>query len=653
MLGSAICPAMASASPDQPGRVVTRQAWFTIPFQVEPTQRADRQPVKVQLHLFDPVTGKWRLADEAAPDAGGFQFRAPEDGEYSFMVRTLDRAGRQRPQRPPQPELIVVVDTAAPQIELTAERGPAGEVTARWTLADTQLDPDSFSLSFQGVSEGEGWQQVSIPPLELDPVEGVYRGEAVLPVVRLQSGMNLRAEVRDKAGNPAVTQARIEGVGGLSRVRQASTGAGTSGQGMIVRPASDTGPVNLMDQRPEARNVTDSAQEASGGAVAWEANRQAVVPYEQERQTMPAVGGGLHYASDGAQVPTADAETLPVSPAWQEFNDGRRNLPTASAETLPPGNPSPMRNASRTAQDLDSAELIPTAPPMPTDTGPALGAATGENEFYGQNTPTLPNRTEEYRPPVYERSPEFASRSTLPVPQIHAAATGPAVNTGDVPPQMVNSSKFELEYDIESVGPHGVRRVELWGTRDGGVTWTSYGVDEDGRSPLVATVEGEGMYGFIIAVQSGAGVGGDKPRPGEKPAIWVGVDKTQPTVELLGAGEGSGADAGCLVFDWRADDPFLPAQAVTLLYTEHPGGPWTRIATGLENTGHYVWIPDREMPETVYLRLEVRDAAGNVKAVDAPHAVAVRLQQPQGRVRNVRPVDGPSARRLANPYYTR
>jgi hypothetical protein len=218
---------------------------------------------------------------------------------------------------------------------------------------------------------------------------------------------------------------------------------------------------------------------------------------------------------------------------------------------------------------------------------------------------------------------------------------------------MVYSNRFELEYDIESIGPHGIRRVELWGTRDGGLTWKSYGVDEDGRSPLVATVEGEGMYGFLIAVQSGAGVGGEQPRPGEKPAIWIGVDKTAPTVELMGAQAGTGAEEGCLVVDWKADDAMLAPQGVTLLFSEHPGGPWTRIATGLENSGHYAWYPDRELPEVIYLRLEVRDAAGNVGAADAPQGISVRLTQPQGRPRSVRPLEGPTARRLSNPYYSR
>lgn len=630
VLGTSAWGVTALAAPEEPGKVVTRQAWFTIPFQIEPTQRADRQPVRVQLHMLDPISGQWRLAEEAAPEDGGFQFRAQEDGEYSFMVRTFDRAGRQRPQRPPSAELIVVVDTAAPQIELTAERGPAGEVTARWKVEDPHVDPASFSISYQGLEEREGWHEVSVPPLEADVSGNAFYGEAVLPVVRLQSGLNLRAEVRDKAGNPAVTQARVEGVGGLARVRPASERTDVA-----VRTASDATASTGWDNNPAAQNVAASAHEdAMPGAVAWEANRQADLPYEQEREASPYGAPGLRYASDGSALP--------------------------SAEVLPQVTPSPIQTASRGTPYLDSAELIPPATPTPRDvaaappaTGPSLGSPTDDRQMYDQSLVRTGEGQERYQPPTFNQREAFVSHSALPAPQIHAPATGPVDTTGGEPPRMVCSTKFELEYDIESVGPHGVRRVELWGTRDSGLSWRSYGVDEDGRSPLVATVEGEGMYGFLIAVESGAGVGGEQPRPGEKPAIWVGVDKTAPSVELLGVGEGTGQESGCLVFDWRADDPFLPKQAVTLLYTEHPGGPWTRIAAGLENTGHYAWTPDRELPEAVFLRLEVRDEAGNVKAVDAPQAVSVRALQPQGRVRNVRPLDAPSARRLSNPYFTR
>lgn len=624
-LGTSVCGATAWAAADKPGRVVTRQSWFTIPFRIEPTQRVDRQPVKVQLHVLDPVAGEWRLAEEAAPDDAEFRFRAPADGEYGFMVRTFDRAGRLRPERPPTPELIVVVDTAAPQLELTAERGPAGEVTARWRVEDSQLDPQSFKLVYQGIEDREGWHEVSTSPLHGDATDSIYNGEAVLPVVGLRSALNLRAEVRDQAGNPAVMQVRVEAIGG-ARVRQASERAP-----MIVRQASEA--AAPWDHAPPTStgNVPASANEESvAGAVSWAADRQASMPYEQERQSSPFFGGGANYASDPSDSP--------------------------ARELLPAVSPSPIQSASSQTTNLDSAELIPSVAPDSKPAGPALGSAAEGARIYD------PSQREAYLPPAHVElssqtyqtqvgRPPFAPQSDLPAPQLHAPATGPVPNAGGERPRMVNSARFELDYDVEYIGPHGVKRVELWGTRDGGLTWKSYGVDADGRSPMIVTVEGEGMYGFLIAVQSGAGIGGEQPRPGEKPAIWIGVDKTLPTVQLLGAREGVGAHAGTLQIDWQADDPALAQDAVTLLYSEHPGGPWSRVAAGLENTGHYAWVPTTELPERIYLRLEVRDEAGNVAAVDAPEAIAMHRLQPQGRVRHVRPLDGPSAKRVTNPYY--
>ncbi|MDZ4784354.1 MAG: hypothetical protein SGJ19_29255 [Planctomycetia bacterium] len=616
-LGTSVCGATAWAAADKPGRVVTRQSWFTIPFQIEPTQRTDRQPVKVQLHVLDPVTGNWRLAEEAAPDEGGFNFRASADGEYGFMVRTYDRTGRLRPERPPAPELIVVVDTAAPVIELTAERGPAGEVTARWRVEDSQLDLESFKLVYQGIEDRDGWQEISTPPLQGDTSGSIYNGEAVLPVVAMRTAMNLRAEVRDKAGNPAVMQVLVQPISG-GRPRQ------TAGRvPMVVRTAS--GSTAVWDETTPTNVAVSANEETTPGAVRWEANRQASMPYEQAETTGSPYDTKSRYASD------------------------RR-------EALPPVNPSPMQSASFTNPSaLDSAELIPSGAETMA-AGPALGSPTEGGHVFIKET------REPYVPParvdlntlaqqVQDRRPTFTSQSTLPVPDLHAPATGPVPNTGGERPRMVNSTKFELEYDVESIGPHGVKHVELWGTRDSGLTWKSYGVDTDCRSPLIVSVEGEGMYGFLIAVESGGGNGGERPRAGEKPAIWIGVDKTKPEVELLGTSEGVGAQAGTLLVDWKADDPFLAADAVALLYSEHAGGPFIRIAAGLENSGHYAWAPDTAMPELIYLRLEVRDEAGNVTVVDAPEAVSVQRTQPQGRVRHVRPLDGPSARRVQNPYY--
>src|SRR5690606_18090450 len=97
-------------------------------------------------------------------------------------------------------------------------------------------------------------------------------------------------------------------------------------------------------------------------------------------------------------------------------------------------------------------------------------------------------------------------------------------------PRMVNSRSFELDYEVDAIGPSGIAKVELWGSRDGGRTWSSYGVDNDNRSPIRVNVEGEGLYGFRIAVQSGSGLGGQPPRSGDHPELWVGVDLTKPNV---------------------------------------------------------------------------------------------------------------------------
>ena len=81
-------------------------------------------------------------------------------------------------------------------------------------------------------------------------------------------------------------------------------------------------------------------------------------------------------------------------------------------------------------------------------------------------------------------------------------------------PRMVASRTFELEYEIEQVGPSGVAKIELWGTLDGGRTWSLYGRDVDNLSPLQVKVEKEGIYGFRIVVQSGSGMGGQPPTAG-------------------------------------------------------------------------------------------------------------------------------------------
>ncbi|MFH1919151.1 MAG: hypothetical protein ABIP48_04570 [Planctomycetota bacterium] len=205
-------------------------------------------------------------------------------------------------------------------------------------------------------------------------------------------------------------------------------------------------------------------------------------------------------------------------------------------------------------------------------------------------------------------------------------------------PQMVKSRLFELEYQVDSVESSGLGRVELWGTRDGGRTWTSFGADNDRQSPMLVTVNEEGIYGFRFAVQGAYGAAAQKPQSGDQPDIWIGVDLTKPSARILSAKRGTGNQAGQLVIEWEADDQMLAAHPISLSYSESPGGPWLPIARGLENTGRHAWSVDRPLPERFHLRLEIVDEAGNVGSFETPEAVSSASGRPTVHIHNVRPV---------------
>jgi len=238
-------------------------------------------------------------------------------------------------------------------------------------------------------------------------------------------------------------------------------------------------------------------------------------------------------------------------------------------------------------------------------------------------------------------NPPIRNQFVPPEDQAEDPAAQPAA--GGLPPgerpHMINSRLFELEYEIEAVGPSGVNRVELWGTRDGGQTWRSFVLDDDNRSPMLVSVDKEGIYGFRVSVTSGAGLGGQPPEQGTLPEIFIGVDLTKPSAQITAVDQGVAEESGNLVISWKAADWRLAQRPVSLLFSPTPGGPWNVIAAGLENTGRYAWPVDHRLPERLYLRLEVRDEAGNIGVFETAESISLDRHRPTVRIRNVRPLD--------------
>jgi hypothetical protein len=223
------------------------------------------------------------------------------------------------------------------------------------------------------------------------------------------------------------------------------------------------------------------------------------------------------------------------------------------------------------------------------------------------------------------------SNWTSPLPGAPAAAAEAGL-------RWVNSLTFDVDYDLQTVGPWGVSKVELWATRDGGREWVNFGVDPDNRSPMRVNVPAAGVYGFRLIVNGANGAAVPTPAAGEQPELIIGVDLTEPQGELQAAEIGQGNMADHLLIRWAATDENLDARPVGLFYGTEPQGPWSTIATDIDNNGQYAWRLLRQVPEKLFLRLEVRDKAGNIAVRTTPAPVMLNLPQPTGRLRSVRPV---------------
>jgi hypothetical protein len=203
---------------------------------------------------------------------------------------------------------------------------------------------------------------------------------------------------------------------------------------------------------------------------------------------------------------------------------------------------------------------------------------------------------------------------------------------------LVGSRTFALEYELEQIGRSGISKVELWGTRDGGQSWSCYAQDDDNRSPLVVTVDEEGLYGFRVIVES-ADAAAAPPAACASPDLWVVVDLQRPIAELTAIDRGVGNMADHLILRWRADDSNLEPRPISLFYSSRPAGPWSAVATSLVNTGEYAWRVERHVPSRFYLRLEARDTAGNMAAFQTRDPIEFEFPASSGRLQSVEPLD--------------
>lgn len=176
--------------------------------------------------------------------------------------------------------------------------------------------------------------------------------------------------------------------------------------------------------------------------------------------------------------------------------------------------------------------------------------------------------------------------------------------------RVVNNRHITLNFKVEDVGPSGVSNIEVWSTQDC-KTWKKHEVAPNATS-YAFDAEDEGIYGFTILAKSGIGLGKEPPQSGDLPQVWVLVDTTRPVVQVLDCSATLTDKVHTINIQWRATDKNLGSTPITISYAEKEDGPWTPIASRIENTGNYIWKSAERVPAKLLIRVEATDLAGNI-----------------------------------------
>lgn len=573
-----------------------KQRLFYIPYQVKQTGKLLNPIAKVQLLTSRTGADDWATLQEAEPNVQGFSYHAPEDGEYWFALRHLDRRGQPWPTAEVRPQMRLIVDTVKPELTLEGTTDATGEIVVRYEAHDTNLRPDTLVLEVRG--RGDAWT-----PLRLGPPDVAQPGRLVGRVRwRPPSGMesiDLRAAIADFAGQRAQHETKIalrEEHPSLIGPALGNPFVGAGASSIQAAPIR-TAPLASANSSSNSNSVPSLPQLPSQDWPSTNRLPASQLPLTQSKPSSPQSPPQLNpytiadRSSDRTRARLVADGTAGAS-GWNKETTGR------------------MQSLSVTPLDSDNAPPLFETTPWPT---PQTRQAAKQSNLSD----------------IWSTTPQTSESGTKnPGHDNHAAS------------RVVNSRTFDIEYDLQSVGPWGVSKVEIWGTPDNGQSWKSFGVDSDNRSPVRVTVPTAGTFGFRILVDGANSAGSLPPQAGVQPELTVAVDLQPPSAKLLAAELGQGNLADHLLVRWEASDTNLEPRPIALFYSSYPNGPWSTIASGLENTGSYTWRIERHVPGRFYLRLEARDVAGNQATYQSSSPVELARPQPTGRLRGVRPITG-------------
>jgi len=241
--------------------------------------------------------------------------------------------------------------------------------------------------------------------------------------------------------------------------------------------------------------------------------------------------------------------------------------------------------------------------------------------------PTPPPVTQvAHVPPPVEAGPALATVPAAPQNGTDAAPRG----SGPAGRQILNTTRANIDFRIDQVGPSGISKLEAFVTTDQGQSWQRLREYTDRRSPIDIELPGEGIFGLRLVVTNGNGFGGAAPKRGDSPDCWIEVDTTGPFVQLRPIE--LVPQAGQLDVRWTASDKNLGNEPVNLYFRTQADAPWRPIARNLKNDGSYRWTFPRDAGSHFYFKVEVADQAGNVTRIESPTPLVLDMTEPRASV---------------------
>jgi hypothetical protein len=390
------------------------------------------------------------------------------------------------------------------------------------------------------------------------------------------------------------------------------------------------------------------------------------VPGEREEVTFRPEGAGEVLVRVEA-VDLAGNRSMDTRPVAGGAPGGTTITPVGTS-TSEAASPLPVGGANETAgrrPDVGTTSRQGSSPPvvtgLPFENSSSLPPAVAPTPM---SHPTAMGST---LPPAGPSAP--VGPATPPAPAVIGGGGSPAgtaamgaplggVSRGSLRPlQVVNNRQVKLNFDVAKSGPSGLGSVEVYVTADEGITWEpmplapdAFGLPPSGDAGnhngwVMVQLSREGVtYGFRIVVKNRAGIGKPPPQRGDPPQVRLELDTTRPEAKLYAPQEDQ-TRPNALILAWTALDRNLASHPVVLEWAERKEGPWTSVSSeplannmpeppgaGADRqnapTGNYSWqLPDK-MPPRVYLRLKVRDTAGNEALAETVNPVIIDLFKP-------------------------